>query len=125
MAFWKRKMRTEWPNIEVRSINKPDNTRLNLSIGNEYHAEVVLSLGSLTAEEIGVEFVLATFDQVQKRMVIAERHEFSPEKTEGGDVRYICNMLPEKAGAYSVAVRMFAKHPNLPHRQDFDLVRWL
>lgn len=125
MAFWKRKMRTEWPNIEVRSINKPDNTRINLSIGNEYHAEVVLALGSLRAEEIGVEFVLATFDQVEKRMVIAERHEFSPAKTDGGDVRYICNMLPEKAGAYSVAVRMFAKHPNLPHRQDFDLVRWL
>ena len=125
MAFWKRRMRTEWPHIEVKSIIKPDNTRVNLSIGNEYHAEVILSLGSLSADEVGVEFVLATFDQTQKRMVIAERHEFSPEKVEGGDVRYICNMLPEKAGAYSVAVRMFAKHKELPHRQDFDLVRWL
>ncbi|MDX9782610.1 MAG: alpha-glucan family phosphorylase [Bacteroidales bacterium] len=125
MAFWKRKMRTEWPHIDVKSINKPDNTRLNLSIGNEYHAEVTLSLGSLSTAEVGVEFVLATFDQTQKRMVIAERHEFTPEKAEGGDARYICNMFPEKAGAYSVAVRMFAKHPDLPHRQDFDLVRWL
>lgn len=125
MAFWKRKMRTEWPHIEVKSILKPDNSRVNLSIGNEYHAEVVLSLGSLTSSEIGVEFVLATYDQNLKRMLIAERHEFVPESSNGGDVRYICNMLPEKAGAYNVAVRMFAKHPDLPHRQDFDLVRWL
>jgi phosphorylase/glycogen(starch) synthase len=125
MAYWKRRMRTEWPNIEVKSVYKPDNTRVNLSIGNEYHSEVVLSLGLLTSEEIGVEFVLATYDQAQKRMVIVKREEFKPENRDGAEVRYICNMLPEKAGAYNIAVRMFAKHPNLPHRQDFDLVRWL
>jgi len=125
LAFWKKRMRAEWPLIEVRSFNRPDSARVNLSIGGEYHAEVELALGSLSHDEIGVELVLATNDPVAGRMVIRKSFDFEYAGTADGVTKYICNMLPETAGIFNVAARMYAKNPSLPHRQDFDLIRWL
>lgn len=125
LAFWKKRMRAEWPLIEVRSFNRPDSARVNLSIGGEYHAEVELALGSLSHDEIGVELVLATNDPVAGRMVIRKSFDFEYAGTADGITKYICNMLPETAGIFNVAARMYAKNPSLPHRQDFDLIRWL
>ena len=34
-------------------------------------------------------------------------------------------IVPDRSGQFSIAGRFYAKNPELPHRQDFDLVRWL
>jgi hypothetical protein len=38
---------------------------------------------------------------------------------------YCCNVPIEKAGVYDYVFRLFPKHPLLPHRQDFPLVKWI
>jgi hypothetical protein len=43
----------------------------------------------------------------------------------GADSTYSCHFLPDSAGVFEYGFRMFPKHPMLPHRQDFALVRWL
>jgi len=124
LAFWKKKMRSEWPLIEVRSYTKPDSSRINLSLGNEYHSEVELSIGDLSPDDIGVEIVMAEQDK-NKKTVIKKSFEFKPLSFENGIAKYVCDMLPDNAGVYTVAGRIYAKNPNLAHRQDFDLVKWL
>ena len=42
-----------------------------------------------------------------------------------GVAKYEVNVLPEKTGAYEVCCRVFAKNALLPHRQDFECVKWL
>ena len=42
-----------------------------------------------------------------------------------GVAKYEASILPERTGMYQVATRMYAKNPLLPHRQDFELVKWL
>jgi len=117
-------MRSEWPLIEVRSYTKPDSARINLSLGNEYHSEVELSIGDLSPDDIGVEIVMAEQDK-NKKTVIKKSFEFKPHSFENGIAKYVCDMLPDNAGVYTVAGRIYAKNPNLAHRQDFDLVKWL
>jgi hypothetical protein len=42
-----------------------------------------------------------------------------------GAAKYRCSIMADTAGAFSLAGRLYAKNPKLPHRQDFDLVKWL
>jgi hypothetical protein len=83
-----------------------------------------LIIGDLKPEEIGVEMVFASKDK-NNRMKFLKKYDFDLVSFEDGIVKYKCIMMPETAGVYNFAGRIYAKHPDLPHRQDFDLVKWL
>ncbi|MBL7776216.1 MAG: hypothetical protein JNK89_09450, partial [Saprospiraceae bacterium] len=51
--------------------------------------------------------------------------ELALEGHSGKTATYACNFQPQTAGVFEFGFRMFPKHPLLPHRQDFGLVRWL
>ena len=124
ISAWKEHMRCEWQNVGVISMVKPDSTYNNLSLGNEFNAEVVLSIGGLKPEEIGVEMLFATADNKGK-LHIQEKFDLTPVSCENGVATYKAALLPETTGLYQVAARIYAKNSLLPHRQDFELVRWL
>ncbi|MBO5877215.1 MAG: alpha-glucan family phosphorylase, partial [Bacteroidales bacterium] len=124
IAAWKKTLRREWKNIEVVSAVMPDSNSDGLAIGNEVKAEVVLNIGDLKAEEIGVEVLFATYDKKGK-LHIQERYEFAPVESADGTAKYVASINPDRSGLYQVAGRIYAKNADLPHRQDFELVRWL
>ena len=45
-------------------------------------------------------------------------------KQEGNLYTFQCVHVLNNAGSFSLSYRMFPKHPELPHRQDFCYVRW-
>ena len=124
IAAWKRHMRREWPNVSVVSVVKPDGSYDYVSIGKEFKAEVVLNISDLHPDDIGVEMLFATTDN-KGRLHIQEKYEFTPVEYHDETAKYQASVMPERAGLYQVAVRIYAKNPLLPHRQDFELVRWL
>ena len=85
---------------------------------------VVLDLGDLNAEEVGVEILFATVDN-KGRLHIQESYEFTPVECADGVAKYTASINPDRSGLYQVAGRIYAKNSLLPHRQDFELVRWL
>lgn len=123
IASWKKVLRREWDNIEVISKTKPASS-YDLTVSNNFKTEVVLNIGILSPEDIGVEVLFAVADRKQK-LHIEERCELVPVKNENGVVTYSASLLPERTGMYEMALRVFAKNSKLPHRQDFGLVRWL
>ena len=124
IAAWKKRLRREWKNVEVVSVTAPDSNSDSLAIGNEFNAEIVLNIGDLNAEEIGVEILFATTDK-KGRLHIQERYEFAPVESADGTAKYAAAINPDRSGIYQVAGRIYAKNAKLPHRQDFELVRWL
>ncbi len=124
IAAWKKKLRREWKNVEVRSVSLPDSNSDNFAIGQAYEAEIVLNIADLKAEEIGVELLFATFDKKGK-LHIQEKFDFVPVESADGVARYTASINPDRSGIYQVAGRIYAKNDKLPHRQDFELVRWL
>ena len=102
----------------------PDSNNSDVALGNEFKAEVVLNIGDLNAEEIGVEVLFATTDKKGK-LHIQERYEFTPVESADGTAKYAASINPDRSGLYQVAGRIYAKNADLPHRQDFELVRWL
>ena len=123
IAYWKTRVRRAWKNIEVISQTQPDASYV-LSPKNDLDVEVVLNLGDLSPEDIGVEMLFAASDR-KRQLYIQDKCEFKVVESNDGIVRYQASILPERAGMYQVAIRMYAKSPLLAHRQDFGLVKWL
>ena len=124
IASWKKHLRREWANVGIVSVVKPDGAYDSVALGKEYKAEVVLNIADLKPEDIGVELLFATTDNKGKYH-IQERYEFTPVDYRDDVAKYEASVLPERAGLYQVAARIYAKNPLMPHRQDFELVRWL
>ena len=123
IALWKKNMLDGWRNIQVVSCTQPDASYV-LSQENEMTCEVVLNLGSIKPEDIGLEMLFTTTDN-QGKQHIQDISQFELVENANGLVKYRTSVLPEKTGMYQVATRLYAKNPDLPHRQDFPLVKWL
>lgn len=124
MALWKNRVRKEWPHIEVLSFVKPDDSKGDILVGEEHTAQVTLSIGGLSPEDIGVE-IIVTENGLHGSPEIKRNIEFKLTECNGGIAVYNCSILADTAGAFNLAGRLFARNPKLPHRQDFDLVKWL
>ena len=124
IAAWKKRLRREWKNVEVVSVTAPDSVNSDVALGNEFQAEVILNIGDLNADEIGVEILFATTDKKGK-LHIQERYDFAAVECVDGRAKYVATINPDRSGLYQVAGRIYAKNSKLPHRQDFELVRWL
>jgi len=123
IAAWKKSVAENWNNIKVVSYNRPEDS-INLSMDKEMKSDVVLDLGALKPEDVGVEILFTTQDKKGK-LHIQEVFDLKLVKTEGSVAYYHADMLPQRTGMYQVATRMYARKAELPHRQDFPLVKWL
>ena len=123
IAAWKKQVSLQWANVDVVSYTRPE-ASYNLGPGVHMQGEVVLNIGDLTPEDIGVEMLFCTTDR-KGRLHIQDKTEFQVVEFSESVARYQTSILPERTGMYQVATRIYAKNPLLPHRQDFGLVRWL
>nr|MCR5003685.1 alpha-glucan family phosphorylase [Bacteroidales bacterium] len=123
IAEWKTKVRRAWNNISVISVTKPESA-IDLTEKNKLTAQVVLNIADLRPEDLGVEYIFATYDK-KGRLRIQETITLEVKSFEDGVATYEASTLPERTGMYQVATRLYPKNGLLPHRQDFGLVRWL
>jgi alpha-glucan phosphorylases len=123
IAFWKRKMRRDWSSIIVEN-NSLSSLSGSLLLGNEYDAEVTLEIGDIDPNYLGIEALLAQ-QNAKGRYIIKEVFDFKLKDYKEGKATYLCKIIPDKTGLYQISGRLFAKNKLLPHRQDFELVKWL
>ena len=122
IALWKRKMRRGWPNISL--VDYTHSSDAVLSMGNPIKLTAKLFVGDLDARDIGVELVLSKLDRKgvhRKEGSLA----FTLVESKDGVALYEANFVAHHTGAFEFAVRVFAYNDLLPHRQDFELVKWL
>ena len=123
IALWKKQVRRGWDNLSVVSFTQPASS-YSLSPDNELKAEVVLNLGDLKPEDIGVEMLFTTSDR-KGRLHLSSLFEFNLTDFNDGVATFQASILPDVTGLYQVATRVYPKNADLPHRQDFPLVKWL
>lgn len=124
LVAWKNRLRNAWDSIELVELHAPDTYNRSLPLGEHFEASVTLQLHQLKPDEIGVEVVF--FHRfVETELELTQRQELSLQSLNGSVATYTCNFQPGSAGVYEYGFRIFPKHPLLPHRMDFELVRWL
>ncbi len=124
IASWKRKVLRSWDSIEILAINLPDSTEKPLMLGESFKAEIQISLNELSGIDLGIEVLFGQKenDEVKKPMFI---FEMTVEKSGNDLLTFKCDIPANTAGVYDYAFRMYPKNNDLPHRQDFSLVRWI
>ena len=124
IAFTKKRLRREWGRIEVVSFRRPAVNQSSIVLGQAYTSELVLSIGELDPEDVGVETLLAERNAKGEHRIVSV-HSFKLVSFEDGIATYHADIVPEISGTYETASRIFAKYPQMPHRQDLELVKWL
>jgi len=123
IAEWKRIVSREWDNIKILSTNRLDTAKENIILGKKYDLEIVLNIGILKPEDVGIEIVFAKNEN--GKIVVARKQEFKVVNSEGSVATYSTKIEMETPGIYMSSYRMFPKNALLPHRQDFSLVKWI
>jgi len=124
IAQWKSGVSALWDQIEVKNVQITDGITNVLKIGEEYPALVAVDLKGLKPEDVGVEMVI-TENGKDNNPKLIECLQFEVEKIEKSVVTYKLNLHLMDAGAFSYAIRIYAKHTELPHRQDFQYLKWV
>jgi hypothetical protein len=124
IASWKRKVMRGWESIEVVSVKTPDSNVKPLSLGESFKAEIVLDLNELSGTDIGIEVLFGKKinDEVKEPSF---KEEMTLMRSEKNLVSFACDIPINQAGVYDFVFRLFPKSPLLPHRQDFNLVKWI
>ena len=95
-----------------------------MKIGEKYPAKVVVDIKGLNPYDIGVEMVIVENEEDNPTALI-DCVQFKIEKIEGSVVSYELNLQLMNAGTFGYAIRMYPKHPELPHRMDFHYLKWI
>jgi phosphorylase/glycogen(starch) synthase len=124
IASWKRKVLRGWDSIEVISLNVPDSNQKPLSLGESFKAEIILNLNELSGSDVGIEVLFGKKinDEVHEPIMVEAMEIVRSEKN---IAVFGCDIPINRAGVYDFVFRLFPKSPLLPHRQDFNLVKWI
>jgi len=124
LAAWKYKIISIWDQIEVKDISMAHGVTNVMKIGQDYPARIAIDLKGLSCNEIGLELVVTTNGNSEKRKLI-DVMEFNVENCADGIAVYTLNIHLQNSGTYSYGLRIFPKNENLPHRMDFSFTKWL
>ena len=124
LAEWKSEMSRTWDEIEVVNFKVPNPGEHVYKSGHNYSNEIILDIKNIPEESVGVEFVVTQLNKHGEHNFVA-RKDFQLVSRKKSRAIYHLDFLPEKAGAFFYGVRIYAKHAELPHRQDYCLLRWV
>lgn len=125
LVQWKRTMLRNWSSLGVIRVEGLGKESISIETGREYTGKLILDLGSLNVDDVGAELVLADLKPGSHEITIRTTVPYRLVKQEGTRTHYEVLLELESPGVYDVAIRLFAQHPDLPHRTDFNLMRWV
>ncbi|MGQ1786524.1 alpha-glucan family phosphorylase [Saccharicrinis sp. GN24d3] len=121
---WKRKVKSNWNEVEVVKIEMPDIYERQLGIGDTYQINLVIDLKSLEGIDLSVQAIFADVnDDGTAKMLSLE--QFVLEKTEGSLLYYSLNHKLNIPGVYNYGIRMFPVNKELSVQTDMCCVRWI
>jgi phosphorylase/glycogen(starch) synthase len=121
---WKLHIRENWSGVEVISVRIPNSTSKPLNLGDIFKVEITLNNNGIHSENIGIDIVIGqkVNDKVEN---IFHKEELKLVSNSGVKAIYSCSITLKVSGVFDFAFRIFPKADFLPHRQDFDLVKWV
>jgi starch phosphorylase len=123
VADFKRRVRNAWPGVATRRL---DDAARRITFGDRLSIVVTVALNGLRPDEIAVELVLERRDG---RTGAGTRKEYPlsavADGGEGGEQRYGIELAPELCGHLEYRLRAYPHHPELTHRFEMGLMRWV
>ena len=122
IALWKEAVAERWDAIHVVSTDS-DIREVGAETGVKFKVNVVLDEQGLD-DAVGLEMVAVTTNEKGEEKIFNVK-PFKMVKSDGNLYTFENIIEPAHAGMFKLAIRMYPKNKNLPHRQDFAYVKWL
>jgi len=123
IALWKETVAERWDGIHV--VSKDTSFLENGGeTGMKYKIRYVIDEQGLD-DAVGLELVSLKNDKSVDERQVYSIHPFEVVSREGNLFTFEATIEPSNAGSFRSCVRMYPKHKELPHRQDFAYVKWL
>ena len=124
MAAWKRKVSAAWDDVKILNVQRVELDNEAIFVDKKYRYEVTLNVANLSAEELGVELVVAKQIEAGEAVNVVATQALEIKNIEGNEVTFAIDYTPSRTGSFDVALRVYPKNDRLPHRMDFALVKW-
>ncbi len=127
ISEWKYRVASLWnDNVHVEDVKTYNISKSAILTGNTYKSEVVVNLGELSTEDVGVEVVIVrpSIDNGTENIDVVAYQELNLVSQEGSRAHYELEMTPKVTGIFDVAVRLYARNPLLTNRMEFSYVKW-
>ncbi len=123
LSDWKEEVAAKWNDIQILSVDRcAELQQGHVENGKDYTITVVVDEKGLN-DAIGIEQVV-TYTNTDGKECIYSVTPLKLIKNEGSIYTFAVTHSFSNAGSLKVSYRMFPKHPDLAHRQDFCYVRW-
>lgn len=124
LTAWKRKVKSNWNDVEVVKVEIPDIYSNQLGIGETYKINLIIDLKVLVGIDLSVQAIFADVkDDGTAKMLSIE--EFDLENIEGSKLYYSLQHKLNIPGVYNFGIRMIPKNTDITNQQDFCCVRWI
>ncbi len=123
ISNWKKRVSRNFADIKLISFDSNHFNKKHLETSDILTSEIVLDMGFLQSNDIGVELVLANDEN--GKLKVKETIDFNLIKTEGRLNTFKLEFNLKYQGIYDIAFRIYAKNNDLPYRQDFAYVKWI
>jgi len=124
LTVWKSHITKVWDEITIVRFDMKEAAKNVYRSGHSYTTQIVLDIKDIPHENVGVEMVV-TRQMKNGEHVFYTSSEFRYVSQKKGRVIYSVELQPEMAGTFFYGIRIYARHSELPHRQDFCLLRWV
>ncbi len=132
LAAWKEDTAANWDKFTVEELlfngqNIKDGTQLaspNFTEGQVFNVKVVIDKKEMKGD-LGVDCVMTEYDPDLKVNKFVSTVELKQVKQDGSKVYFELDIVTKIPGISNFAYRVYPKHPNMAHRQDFAYVRWI
>lgn len=122
---WKEDTASRWDSLEVVKLEfNPNQQKDGSKRKNEVYGRVVIDRKELTCD-LGVECVVVDPDPRSNEQQFIESCPFELVKQEGSLLYFETRCGLKDPGAHQFGLRIYPKHPDLPHRMDFAYMRWI
>jgi len=125
ITTWKNNIFKRWEQVEVVSAKQLDISKQQVFLGQEYKGEVILNINGIDPDDIGVEMVVSEIIIGEERARIISKQEMCFTGYNDGLARYEVSIVPQLSGTFDYGFRIYPKNELLPHRLDFNLVKWV
>jgi hypothetical protein len=93
-------------------------------MGDDFVAEIEVSLNGLKSEDIMVDIVVGLKENGNVKEVSMTK-ELERISGNGEKTLFRCVIPTTRTGTFDYAFRIYPVHPDLQHRQDFPLNKWV
>jgi hypothetical protein len=101
-----------------------DTDNFSLKLGQDMKSRIRLYLDDIQPDHVGVELVF--FKRINdEKLELVKKEPLRTTSRDGQTATFESSVALDISGVFEYGYRLYPKHPDLPHRQDLALVKWI